>query len=109
MVNSVEKGKVGEREWANFCREHGFETVRRSQQYCGSADSADCIGLRAIHQEVKRVQSLSVDKAMEQATKDSEKSGNIPIVVHRKNHKKWLVTMYAEDWFKLYKEFIREE
>jgi hypothetical protein len=29
----------------------------------------------------------------------------IPIVAHRKNDCKWLITMAAEDWFELYREW----
>ena len=41
---------------------------------------------------------------MDQAVRDSEAAGkkDIPIVAHRKNRTGWLVTMRAEDWFKLY-------
>ena len=34
-VNSKRKGADGEREFANLCKEHGFD-VRRTQQYCGN-------------------------------------------------------------------------
>ncbi len=117
MINSKRKGAAGEREWAKFCREQGYD-VRRTQQYCGGTEeSADCVGLPYIHQEVKRVQALNIDEALEQAQEDnitantltvintSGKSGSIPIVAHRKNGKKWKVTMYADDWFKLYREW----
>ena len=102
-VNSKQKGNRGEREWAAYCREQGYE-VRRTQQYAGGTEeSADCIGLPWIHQEVKRVEKLNIDDAMEQAQKDC--GGKIPIVAHRKNGKRWKVTMSADDWFMLYREF----
>ena len=34
MVNSIEKGKRGEREFASLCRHEGYD-VRRGQQYNG--------------------------------------------------------------------------
>lgn len=42
-----------------------------------------------------------------QSIRDAEKSkdGGIPIVAHRKNNADWLVTMRAEDWFKIYREW----
>lgn len=40
---------------------------------------------------------------MTQAVRDSH-GKEIPIVAHRKNHTEWLITMKAEDWFKLYNE-----
>jgi Holliday junction resolvase len=106
--NSNRKGKVGEREWANYCKFQGFEESRRSQQHCGTADSADVIGLDFIHQEVKREERLNVVEAMKKVIKDAEGSGNIPIIAHRKNGEKWLVTMRADDWFKLYKEWLNK-
>lgn len=106
MVNSKRKGAEGEREWSRFCREQGYD-VRRTQQYAGGTEeSADCIGLPYIHQEVKRVQALNIDQALEQAREDMDGYADImPIVAHRKNGKGWKVTMYAADWFRLYREW----
>jgi len=105
-VNSREKGKRGEREWASICREEGYN-VRRGQQYNG-IEGADCVGLPGIHQEVKREQRLNIEKALQQATRDA-KDSEIPIVAHRKNGEKWKVTMWASDWFKLYREWEASE
>lgn len=41
---------------------------------------------------------------MEQAKKDS-KVGQLPAVFHRKNNKKWKVTMELDEWIKLYNEY----
>ena len=101
-MNSREKGKRGEREWASVCREHGWD-VRRTVQYCGNTgDASDCVGLPGIHQEVKRVERLDIHGAMAQAIRDATKSGDVPIVAHRKNNCPWLVTMRVDDWFALY-------
>lgn len=101
-----EKGKRGERLWANICREHGYTDVRRTAQYCGkTGDASDCIGLPGIHQEVKFVERLNLRDAMTQAISDAAKSGNMPIVAHKKSRQEWLVTMLAKDWFELYKEW----
>ena len=51
---------------------------------------------------MKRVEKLNIHEAMAQAEHDTEAEGNMPIVAHRRNNTKWLVTMRAEDWFKLY-------
>ncbi len=101
-INSREKGKAGEREFAALCRKHGFENARRSQQYSGINGDADVVGLDGVHIEVKRVERLNIEKALQQAKRDS-KEGEIPIVAHRKNREEWLITMRAEDWFKLYR------
>lgn len=103
-MNSKRKGARGEREWASFCRDQGYE-ARRTAQYCGNTgEASDVVGLPGIHIEVKRVERLNLDDAMSQAIRDSQEL-KIPIVAHRKNNAPWLVTMRAEEWFELYKEW----
>lgn len=103
-MNRKQKGARGEREWAAFCRQQGYD-CRRTAQYCGkTGDAADVVGLPGVHVEVKRVEALNVDKAMAQAIRDSAGQA-FPIVAHRKNNAEWLVTMRADDWFKLYREW----
>jgi len=102
-MNSKRKGSTGEREWASFCREQGFD-ARRGQQYSGANGDADVVGLTGIHQEVKRVERLCVEDAMIQSRHDALPH-EMPIVAHRRNHENWKVTMDAEDWFKLYREW----
>lgn len=100
-MDSRKKGKRGELEFSKVCREHGYE-ARRGQQYNG-LEGDDVVGLPGIHIEVKRVESLNIEKAMSQSKADAKSS--IPIVAHRKNNCEWLVTMRAEDWFKLYRDW----
>lgn len=100
-INSREKGKAGEREFAALCRKHGFKNARRGQQYSG-VEGKDVVGLEGIHIEVKRVERLNIDEAMKQSIRDS-KEGEIPIVAHRRNRESWKITMRAEDFFRLYK------
>lgn len=107
MANSRRKGKEGELEFSKVCREEGFN-VHRGVQYHGGPDSPDVTGLPKIHPEVKRVEKLNIDKAMEQA-RDEAGKGEIPVVFHRKNRKPWLVTMDVHDWFKLYRKWLKEE
>lgn len=102
-VNSRQKGSRGERELANKLKEYGYGT-RRGQQYCGANGDADVIGLPGIHIECKRVESLNLSKAMEQAKNDVSE-GEIPTVFHRKNREEWLVTMPLEAWINLYREW----
>jgi Holliday junction resolvase len=100
-MNSKQKGARGEREFSRVCREHGYE-ARRGQQYNG-IEGEDVVGLPGIHIEVKRVERLNIEEAMSQSKADAQ--GNIPIVAHRKNNCEWLITMRAEDWFRLYIEW----
>lgn len=105
MINSKQKEKRGEREFANFLKTHGIQ-ARRGVQYQGSPDSPDVVSeLKNLHFEVKRTEKLNIYTAFMQAKEDSGKK--IPIVAHKKNHKNWLVIMDAEDWLK-FSNFIKE-
>lgn len=109
-MNSRQKGKRGERQWRDELRAHGYE-ARRGQQFAGSAESPDvvCPALAWAHFEVKAVERLNIEEAMEQARRDcgmrSAECGmenrKVPIVAHRRNHRPWLVTMEAEHFFDL--------
>lgn len=102
MINSKAKGAKGERELANILKDYGYN-CRRGQQYNG-LEGEDVVGLDYIHIECKRVQALNLDEAMEQSKRDS-KGNQLPAVFHRKNNKKWKVTMYLDDWIQLYNEY----
>jgi Holliday junction resolvase len=98
-MNSRNKGKVGEREWAQVLRDNGWD-AHRGQQFAGGQDSPDvvCRALR-YHQEVKRVEKLNLYDAVAQAVRDAK--GKPWIIAHRRNHSKWLVTMEAELFFEM--------
>ena len=98
-LNSREKGKRGEREWAQVCRNHGYD-ARRGQQFCGADGSADVVGVPGFHMEVKRNEHLNLFDAVRQSVSDAREE-EIPVVCHRKNNTEWLVTMRAEDWFEV--------
>lgn len=100
-INSRQKGASAEREIAKILREYGYE-ARRGQQYSGFNGDADVVGLPGYHIEVKRVENLNLDKAMDQSVRDA-KEGETPIVAHRKNGKEWKVTLHLEDFIKLIK------
>ena len=103
-MNSRNKGKVGEREFAWLLREHGFD-ARRGQQFSGSPESPDVVSdaLAWLHVEVKRVQNLNLTDASVQAEGDC--GGKPWIVAHRRNHAPWLITMRAEFFFELLRQF----
>lgn len=103
-INSKQKGARGEREWASFCREQGYTSAYRGQQYNGAKGNADVEGLPGIHVEVKRVEALRLYDALAQAKHDA-RPGEVPIVAHRKNNCPWVVIMDAEHWFNLYREW----
>ena len=101
-INSRSKGKKGELELAKKLRDYGYD-CRRGQQYCGANGDADVVGLPGIHIECKRVERLDLYGAMAQAIADSK--GKMPVVMHRKNHCHWLVTMRLADWIEIYREW----
>jgi len=101
-MNSREKGKRGERQWRDELRANGY-MARRGQQFSGSPDSPDviCDELSWLHFEVKAVERLNIEDAMDQARRDSGEK--VPVVVHRRRFRRWLVTFDAETFF----EFLR--
>lgn len=104
-MNSRQKGKRGELEFARLLRDHGFDNARRGQQYSGANGDADVIGIDGLHIEVKRVEKLNLQDAFDQAKRDA-RTGEIPVVAHRKNNCEWLITLPADDFFEMIKEWI---
>ena len=102
-MNSREKGKRGELELARVLRSLGYD-CRRGQQYSGANGDADVVGLPGVHIECKRVERLNLYDAMAQAKHDA-REGETPVVAHRKDRCKWLVTLELEDFIT---EFYRE-
>lgn len=98
---SRRRGADGERELAKKLRTYGFDT-RRGQQYHGGGDSPDVVGLPGVHIECKRVQALNIEKAMAQSRRDAEGTGEIPVVMHRRDREGWKVTMDLDEFMNLY-------
>ena len=106
---SHNKRKRGEQELSRKMRELGFLSAHRSQQYCGSTSSADLLGVPGVHIECKFVEKLSLNKAYEQAVRDSIGSTDMPIVCHRRSREPWLITMSLNDWAKIYHKYLYNE
>ena len=98
-INSRNKGARGERELSSKLNEYGYD-CRRSVQYCGANGDADVIGLNGIHIECKRVEALSLYKALSQAKSDA-KNGDMPVIMHRKNNCEWVVIQPLETWIEM--------
>ena len=98
-MNSRAKGARGERYYARWLRETFGLAARRGCQYSGGQDSPDVVGgFENTHVEVKFVEKLNIDKAMEQAARDC--GNNIPYVAHKKNRCDLLITVRADDLLK---------
>jgi len=107
-INSKRKGKNGELGFVNLCKKHGWDKARRSVQFNGQHEEGQPdIYLPYLWTEVKRVEKLNLSKAMAQAK--AECGDKIPIVAHRKNHEKWLVTIDAEKFLEMYGEWYSGE
>lgn len=105
-INSKQKGARFERELASQLRYYGYENSRRTAQYCGNTgDASDVIGLPGIHIEAKHAEQMRLYEWISQAVRDSEKSGKIPAVFHKKNYADILVTMRLEDFITIYREY----
>ena len=102
-INSKDKGARGEVELAHILQQHGY-SARRGQQYSGANGDADVIGLPKIHIECKRVERLNLYDAMAQSIHDA-RDGEIPVVMHRRNNAKWLITLHLDDFMEIYKEW----
>ena len=58
-----------------------------------------CQELSWIHFEVKCVERLNIEEAVDQARREC--GGKTPVVAHKRNYRAWLVTMSAETFFRL--------
>lgn len=103
-MNSRQKGARGERELAARLRELGISEARRGQQYSGANGDADVVGMDGVHIECKRVEALNIEKALQQAERDSREH-EIATVMHRRNGEGWKVTLRLEEFICLWRKW----
>lgn len=103
MVNRRQKGASYERHVAGLFKSEGYK-ARRGQQYCGANGDADVVGVPGLHIECKAVERLNIYDALDQARRDA-RPGELPVVIHKKNYCRDLVTMSFDDWITIYKEW----
>lgn len=136
MINSRAKGKRGELLFVKEAKKYGFE-CRRGQQYSGIGGE-DVVGLEGIWVEVKHGENINVREAIAQALADARSHYDktldcrLPIVALKRKYKSWkiimrlpdlanlysislktdlptvLVEMESDDWFKVYKNWLKE-
>ena len=94
-INSRQKGCVGERQMAQEIERVMGWTANRMAQHCGDAGDSDILihQLPQVFAEVKRVEKLNVQAAMDKAAEQAEAAGKIPVLFHRRNRTPWLVTL----------------
>lgn len=105
-MNSREKGKRGEREAAHLFRAAGYP-AERGVQHDGMTGHADIEGVPYLWCEIKKNEHLDVEKAMQQAERDSNarrmRTGEdlLPVVIHKKSRQPWHCTMRTIDFLSL--------
>ena len=105
-MNVKRKGTAGENELAELLRAEGIRAYRNDQIYKGGKGNPDvCAELEKhkLHIEVKRVEKLNVPEAMRQAIEDAAED-QIPILAHRRNRERWLMTMPLSVFIQLMKD-----
>lgn len=107
---SREKGKRGERYVVNKFKDYGYQ-VNRTAQFKGKTGQAgDIEGIDYIHAEVKFVERLNLEEAMQQAIRDNLANGGEkhPAVFHKKSRSELQVTMRFDDWIELYHSYYSD-
>ena len=102
-MNSKRKGNAGELELLHILEQNDIDAVRNDQMYIGGKNNPDISARIAddqFHIEVKRVEKLNLNQAMQQAISDASET-DVPCVVHRSNRNPWLVTLRLSDAIKM--------
>ena len=106
MNGSKSKGTRGEHEIEKILQDHGIHAFRNDQIFKGGKGNPDVFAEIAgiqLHIEVKRCERLNVTEAMHQAERDSMENA-LPVVAHRRNREKWLITVRLEDLLNIISE-----
>ncbi len=94
-AKSRRKGSGGQREWAAKLRELGLSPNARNGAQGGVLDGLDIHNdIEGCRCEVKRVESLNLAAAKEQAVRSAGDA--VPYIAHRRNREQWWVYVPAE-------------
>lgn len=102
-MNSKRKGDNGERELVGVLRAHGYDAHRNRQWDSSGRENPD-VSLPGVHIECKRTERLQLWEALGQARIDANGKA-LPVVMHRRNHSRWIVVMDLDSWMELYREW----
>lgn len=105
---SKSKGARFELEIAHYFKNYGYSDARRTAQHCGkTGDAGDVEGIPGLHIECKHVERLNLYEAYHQAVRDNtaKNSGDIPVVIHKKNRKKTLVSLSLDDFIRIFTDY----
>ena len=99
MSGSKSKGTRGEHEIEKILQDRGIRAYRNDQIFKGGKGNPDVYAEIAgipLHIEVKRCERLNVPAAMHQAEDDAAENA-LPVVAHRRNREKWMITLRLDD------------
>ena len=99
MSGSKSKGTRGEHEIEKILQDRGIRAYRNDQIFKGGKGNPDVYAEIAgipLHSEVKRCERLNVPAAMHQAEDDAAENA-LPVVAHRRNREKWMITLRLDD------------
>ncbi len=95
------KGAAGERELAAILTEELGQVVKRN---LGQArDGADDITIAHFRIEVKRQETVRIDKWSEQV-EACAKAGEVPVVIYRRNGQPWRVCLRLQDFIPMLRD-----
>lgn len=98
---SQSKGRRAEIELSNYLRERGF-TEARAGKPLNYGTEPDVTGIDGLHIECKRHEKLQLNKWYDQAAADAERmQDGKPVVIHRQNRRKWMITLSLEDFIEV--------
>lgn len=93
---SREKGKRAEREAAKFIEKEWGVKARRGRQFSGSPDSPDVVtDIEGVHLEIKHRETGEGQVRNWLAEAEADAPGKCPVLMHRRNGEKWLLTIQA--------------
>lgn len=95
-INSREKGKRGEREFAKAMQEAGYDCRRNLLEQCRGGGH-DILGLTGWAPEIKRHETLEVSKWWSQTLDQAKKAGAKPVLAYRQNRKPWRIVILLSE------------
>lgn len=104
---SRNKGGNGERELAKLLGAYlGLDISRTPRSGAWEHAKGDLYGVPGFHVECKRQERFSVEAWYRQAEGDA-KTGEIPVVIYRKNRGEWKVAISLEDFLPMMESHIK--
>ena len=113
----AKRGRGARLKGANFERELAkifnakFENLNAQRglgQTRGGGEEIADVEMDYIHIEAKRHKRCNIKAAMRQAIEDCKSKDKLPVVITKDDREPILVTMHLEDWFVIFKSYIKD-